>query len=64
VRLRHTSPAKGEPTTPRNRKWHYDASMLPFFMVFYNKFRRMQGVMAAEPPAFVYAFLPIGEPSD
>ena len=55
--LQHTSPAKGEVATPRNRKRHYDAIILPLFMVFHNsKFSAMQGVPAVRPPAFAYAF--------
>ncbi len=58
VWFRHTSPAKGEEATPRNRKRHYDVIILSLFMVFHNlKFRRMQGVLAAMPHAFAYAFL-------
>jgi hypothetical protein len=57
VRYQHTSPAKGEVATPRNRKRHYDVIILSLFMVFHNlKFQRMQGVMAAVPHAIAYAF--------
>lgn len=60
VWFQHTSPAKGDVTTPRNRKRHYDVIILSLFMVFHNlKFRRMQGVMAAMLPAFTYAFFVI-----
>jgi hypothetical protein len=36
VWFQHTSPAKGEPTTPRNRKRHYDSIILTLFLVFHN----------------------------
>ena len=42
--LVHTSPAKGETATLRNRKRHYDRNILTLLMVFHkSKFRVCKG---------------------
>lgn len=52
----HTDPAKGDLTTPRSRKRHYDALILSFSILFHNDFKARARGKAAKPLIFPCVF--------